>query len=212
MPDQKKSSTMLPVIVIGAALFGFGAYQSMKPKEFEVNKGFEAPPAVSAPNSPSVPDTPSADTSGMTNPRTMQAPDAPPMTKDAAQLAAEADDTTKIEAKVNGKSVKLSISDAPWLQGIMSGALGNFREGVLASLKTEQTKGDINCTPVLTSMTKSAFSGVEKVTCTAKDGGQISAEFDETGDGDLTIEDTNGGSVKVSKNDGDFNVETRNSQ
>jgi hypothetical protein len=202
MAEQKKSSAMLPLIIVGAALFGFGTYQSMKPKEPEVNTGFVTPPEA-----PTAPDSPTPD-----NPRTMQAPDAPPTTKDAAQRAAEAEETTKIEAKVNGASVKLSISDAPWLQGIMSGAFGNFRDGVLASLKTEQAKGDVNCAPVLTSLDSVALARLEKVTCTAKDGGQITGEFDEAGDGELTIEDANSGRVRVSKNDGDFNVETRNSQ
>jgi hypothetical protein len=141
----------------------------------------------------------------------MQAPDAPLATKNEAQRAAEADGTTKIEAKMDGTNVKLSISEAPWMQGIITGAFGNFREGVLKSLKAEQAKGGINCAPVLTKLDVAALAALEKVSCTSKDGGQISGDFDETGDGDLTIEDTDGTRVRVSKNDGDFNVETRNS-
>jgi hypothetical protein len=198
MAENKKSSAMLPLIIVGAALFGFGTYQSMRPKEVEVNKGFERPAVVSTPG-----EAPPA------NPRTMQAPDAPPMTKDAAARAAEAKDTT-ISANVNGADVKLSISQAPWLQGIITGALGNFREGVLKTLKAEQAKGEINCAPVLTTMNAAALAAVEKITCTAKDGSQISGDFDEKGDGDLTVEETGGAQVKVSKNDGDFNVETGN--
>jgi hypothetical protein len=206
MAEQKKSSAMLPLIIVGAALFGFGTYQSMKPKEPEVNTGFVASPETPEPS------TSEPSTSAPANPRTMQAPDAPPVTKDAAQIAAESGDTTKVEAKVNGATVKLSVSDAPWLQGIMTGALGNFREGVLKNLKAEQAKGDVNCAPILTNLNTAALGALEKVSCTAKDGAQITGEFDETGDGELTIEDSNGGRVKVSKNDGDFNVETRNSQ
>jgi hypothetical protein len=199
MAEQKKSSAMLPLIIFGAALFGFGVLQSTRPKEVDVNKGFEAPPAVSAPSQ-----TPPA------NPRTMQAPDAPPMTKDAAALAAEAKDTT-VTANIGGADVKVSISDAPWFQGIVTGAFGNFREGVLKSLKAEQAKGDVNCAPVLTNLDVTALAALEKVSCTAKDGGQISGEFDESGDGDLEIRDSDGATVRVSKNDGDFNVETRDS-
>jgi hypothetical protein len=205
MSEPKRSGgAMLPLIIVGATLFGFGTYQSMRPKDVEVNKGFEAQSSVAAPSTPSPP-----------NPRTMQAPDAPPMPKDAAARAAETTETTettKVEAKTDGANVKLSISDAPWLQGIMSGAFGNFREGVLKSLKAEQAKGDVNCAPVLTNLDMAGLASLEKVTCTAKDGGQIKGEFDETGDGDLTIEDGKGGRVQVSKNDGDFNVETRDAQ
>jgi hypothetical protein len=197
--DTKKSSAMIPLIIVGACLFGFGIFQNARPKAPEINTGFVAPPETPAP--------PPA------NPRTMQAPDAPPLEKDAAQRAAEADTTTNVSATAaSGSELKLSITNAPWLQGIMSGALGNFREGVLGSLKAEQVKGDINCTPVLTKMDKAAFGNVEKVTCTAKDGEQVSAEFDDKGDGEMKVEDANGGVVKVSKNDGDFNIETRNSE
>jgi hypothetical protein len=206
MALPKKSSLMAPLILVGAMLFGFGVYQSKMPKKpepIEVNSGFVATPT---PASPTSPDTPTPQ-----NPRTMQAPDAPPMTKDAAQVAAAVGETTKIEANINGATVKLSLQDAPWLQGIIRGAFGNFREGVLKSLKAEQAKGSLNCAPVLTDIAETAFSNVEKISCTAKDGGQINGEFDEDGEGDLTIEDTNGGRVKVSKSGGDFNVETRNS-
>lgn len=204
MAEPKKSSAMIPLIIVGACLFGLGVYQSMKPKDPEVNTGYVASPQTSLPPKISLPQE--------GNPRTLQAPDAPPMTKDAAQRAAETNTTTDVSAKINGTTVALSISDAPWLQGIMSGALGNFRDGVLGSLKVEQAKGGINCTPVLTKMAESAFTGVEKIACTAKDGGQISGDFKRNGDGDMKVEDPNGGMIKVSKNDGDFNVETRNSQ
>jgi hypothetical protein len=190
MAGPNKTSAMVPLMIVGACLFGLGTYQAMKPKQVEVNKGYEAP----------------------ANPRTMQAPDAPALTKDAAQLAAEADETTLQRTEAQTKDVKIRISDAPWLQGIISGAFGNFREGVLKSLKTEQAKGDVNCAPVLTNMDAAALGALEKVSCTAKDGGQITGEFDKTGDGELQIENTDGAMVKVSKTDGDFNVETRNSK
>jgi hypothetical protein len=197
MAEPKKSSAMLPLIIVGATLFGFGTYQSLKPKDAEVNQGFVAPP-----ESVSIPD----------NPRTMQAPDAPAPEKDAAARAAEATETTKatdLEANVNGVKLKLSVSEAPWLQGIMTGALGNFREGVLKNLKEQQAKGGINCAPLLTNMEQAALSKLEAITCTTKDGGQIKGEFDEAGDGELRIDDTDGARVTVSKNNGDFNVETR---
>lgn len=196
MAEQKKSSAMLPLIIVGAAVFGFGIYQSAATKNPEVNSGFVAPPEIERPE----------------NPRTMQAPDAPSIAKDAAQVAAEADDTTTPAPKAETESVKLQISDAPWLQSLMTGAFGNFRDGVLKTLKAEQTKGDVNCAPVLTNLDVSALAAIEKVSCTAKDGGQISGEFDEKGDGELKVENTDGARVTISKNDGDFNVETRNSQ
>ena len=183
MPEPKKSSAMVPLIIIGACLFGFGTYQSMKPKATEVNSGFVAGPQ---------------------NPRTLQAPDAPPMTKDAAQMAAEADQITTPMSKAEAPRVKLAITEAPWMQGIMTGAFGNFREGVLKVLKAEQAKGGINCAPVLTDI-----SSIEKISCTTKDGAQITGEFDASGDGEFTVEDPSGGRVQVSKNNGDFNVETR---
>jgi hypothetical protein len=198
MAEKQKSSAMIPVIIAGACLFGFGIFQSTRPKEPEVNTGFVAPPQ-----------TPTPPTG---NPRTMQAPDAPAMEKDAAQRAAESDTTTKIDVKFNNGAEKLSTTNAPWLQGIMSGTTGNFRDGVLTSLKGEQAKGNLNCAPVLTDMAQSAFGGVEKIACTAKDGGQIDGDFGNSGDGDLKVEYPDGGMVKVSKNDGDFNVETRVSQ
>jgi hypothetical protein len=194
MAERKRGGAMLPLIIVGATLFAFGAYQSTRPKEPEINKGYEAP-AVTAP----------------ANPRTMQAPDAPPVVKDAAQMAAEADQTTLPAPKSETKSTKIQISDAPWLQGIMTGAFGNFRDGVLKSLKAEQAKGDVNCAPVLTNLDAAALGALEKVSCTAKDGGQISGEFDETGDGEIQIKDADGAKVTVSKNGGDFNVETRDS-
>jgi hypothetical protein len=199
MSDQKKSSAMLPLIIVGAALFGIGAYQSTKPKDPEVNTGFVAPPHVPE-TSPSTP----------ANPLTLQAPDAPPITKDAAQRAAESDAITDSKEKVKGAEVNLSLADAPWLKGLITGAFGNFRESALKSLKAEQAKGDVNCAPVLTGLDVEALAALEKVSCTAKDGSQITGEFDETGDGDLNVEDTKGNRVRVKKQDGDFNVEIRN--
>jgi hypothetical protein len=198
MTEPKKKNGMLPLILVGLGLFGVGVFQSMQPKVPEVNTGFVAPT-----------ETPKA---SLDNPRTMQAPEAPALTKDAAQRAAETDTTTKIDVEVNGAKVKLSTTDAPWLKGIMSGALGNFRDGVLGSLKAEQAKGDVNCAPVLTDMVPASFATIEKIECTAKDGAQIVGDFDDVGDGELQVDYSNGGKVMVSKNDGAFKVETRNSE
>lgn len=139
----------------------------------------------------------------------MQAPDAPAMEKDAAQRAAESDTITMSDVKADKIELKVSPTPAPWLQAIMSNTTGNFRDGVLASLKGEQAKGSLNCAPVLTDTAQSAFAGIEKIACTAKDGGQIDGEFADSGDGDLKAEYPDGTVVKVTKNDGDFNVETR---
>jgi hypothetical protein len=188
MMERKKSGAMLPLIVIGAALFGAGIYQNSRPKVPEVNTGFIAPPPPE-------------------NPRTMQAPDAPPMEKDAAQRAAEADQTTTPPPKSDDKSsVRISLSDVPWIQGLITSKIGNFREGALKSLKTEQDTGGINCSPVLTD----AVSTIEQVSCTAKDGAQIKGEFDEVGDGELRIEATDGATVSILKNETDFRVEVEN--
>lgn len=182
---------MLPLVIVGACLFGFGTYQAMKPKDPEVNTGFIAP----------------AD-----NPRTMQAPAAPPVTKDAAQKAAEASDTTVPTTPSERQKEQPSIANVPWLKTIMAGAFGNFREGVLTSLKAEQTKGAMNCAPALTDMPIAGFIRVATISCTTKDGGQISGDFDEAGEGDLKVEYGDGAQVRVSKNEGDFNVETRNAR
>jgi hypothetical protein len=200
VPEPKKSSAMLPLIIVGATIFAFGTYQSMKPKEPEVNPTF-----VAASETPTSPKTAPA------NPVTMQAPDAPLVGKDAAQDAAEATEITISKAKAETNKVEISVTNAPWLKALMTGVFGNFREGVLGSLKAEQDKGGINCTPVLNTMTDADIAKLEKVSCTGKDGGQITGEFDEDGEGDLRVEYPNGGMVKISKNGGNFNVETRNS-
>ena len=192
---------MLPLIVIGACLFGFGTYQSMKPEEREVNTGFVAP-AVSAPPVSASPG----------NPRTMQAPDAPPVIPDGATVAAREGETTKVEASINGTQVKVALSHAPWLQAIMTGMSGNFREGIVKSLKAEQIKGSINCAPSLNDLAQASIASLDKVTCTAKDGATIDADFNDDGQGNLSVEYPNGGKVEISKDGEDFRVETRDSR
>ncbi len=198
MAEQKRGGgAMLPLIIIGATLFGLGTYQSMRPQArgnsepSEINQGFTAPPQ---------------------NPRTIQAPDNPPIGKDAAQRAAEDSNATERSQAAEVSESKISISNAPWLQNIVTGAFGNFREGVLNNLKLEQAKGGINCSPVLTNLDQAAFANIEKVACTTKDGSQVEAEFDPIGEGEFSVEYPNGGRMQVSKNDGNFNVETRNSR
>jgi hypothetical protein len=192
MADPKRSgSAMFPLIIIGAILFGFGVYQSGRPKDPEVNQGYVAPAQ---------------------NPRTIQAPDNPPIPKDAAQRAAEEVKATQPTVDRSEIEVTTQTPNDPWVQGIMTGAFGNFRAGVLKTLKAEQTKGDINCSPVLTNLDDTALGNVEKIACTAKNGGQIKGEFDEIGEGEFRIDYLNGGMIEVTKSDGDFKVETRNSQ
>ena len=186
---------MLPLIVIGACLFGFGTYQSMKPKAREVNTGFVVP-AVGAPSI--------STSSG--NPRTMQAPDAPPVIPDGATVAAREGETTKVEANINGTQVKVALSHAPWLQAIMTGLSGNFREGIVKSLKAEQTKGSINCAPSLNTLPEAAMASLDKVSCTGMDGATINANFNEDGEGDLSVDYPSGGKVEISKEGGDFRV------
>jgi hypothetical protein len=132
MAEGKKTSAMVPLMIVGACLFGLGTYQAVKPKEVEVNKGYEAP----------------------ANPRTMQAPDAPALTKDAAQLAAEADETTLPPAATVEIAPKTppapTVIDQDWFKALKVEDTLNFRGTVLPVLKKAQIDGAINCSPALT--------------------------------------------------------------
>ncbi len=189
MAGSNKPSAMVPLIIVGACLFGFGAYQSLKPKPPEVNTGFVAPPE---------------------NPRTMQAPVAPVPSPTAADQAAEEAATTEVSVKASPNASSVSLTDTPWLRAIIAGAGGNFRDLVLGGLKEQQVKGNLNCAPVLTNMAPTSFVSVGRIACTAKDGAQIKGDFDRRGDGDLEVEAMDGGGVTISQNDGDFKLETKN--
>jgi hypothetical protein len=192
------------LIIVGATLFAFGAYQSTRPKEVEVNKGFEA--GVSAPQ----------------NPRTIQAPDNPPMEKDAAERAAEATETTlpkSTETPVPVLAVK-TILDEAWFQALQVGDVADFRGRALLALKSQQSVGTINCTPVLTHKSADELAKVERVTCLAKDGVEIKAEFEEaykvnnTGplhsDGEILATAPNDVVVKIQKSGDEFNATREN--
>ena len=154
MAEKKKSSAMVPLILVGAALFAFGAYQTLKPKAPEVNTGFIAP----------------AD-----NPRTMQAPDSPPMGQDAAQRAAADSGTTTSKVAANTASV-ISIFDAPWFKSLQTNT-PDFRGQTLAVFVTQEGNRTLTCKPVLSQKTTAELSAIEKVTCTATDGTTLAAEF-----------------------------------
>lgn len=205
MAEPKRgNSAMLPLIIVGATLFAFGAYQSTRPKEVEVNKGFES--TVSAPQ----------------NPRTIQAPDNPPVEKDAAQRAAEAKETTQpkpAEALEPVPAVK-TILDEAWFQALQVGDVADFRGRALAALKAQQGSGAINCTPVLTQKSVEELAKIERVTCLAKDGVEIKGEFEadykvnDTGpvqnDGEITATAPNDVVVKIQKSGDEFNTTREN--
>jgi hypothetical protein len=200
MAGPNKTSAMVPLMIVGACLFGLGTYQAMKPKQVEVNKGYEAP----------------------ANPRTMQAPDGPAMTKDAAQLAAEADETTLPPAATVAVAPKAppapTILDQDWFKALKIGDTLDFRGTVLPVLKKAQIDGAINCSPALTPKSEAELALVEKVTCLAGDGTQIKAEFgndytDDNGaikrnDGDLVATTPDNKVVKIEKSGNEFNVTT----
>ena len=184
MAKQQGSSMFVPLIIIGATLFGLGAYQALKPKPAEINPTFEA----------------------VDNPRTMQAPPPPAASKDAAQMAAEAGSTKdQISAEPSvAKTTKLN--DAPWLKTIMAGVLGEFRSTVVTALKKEQAKGDLNCSPVLTKASETALGALEEVSCTDKDGAVFTGQFDSDGDGSLEIKSQDQEKITIEKSGGSFSV------
>jgi hypothetical protein len=180
MARQQGSGMMVPLIIIGATLFGLGTWQALKPKEVEVDPTFTVPE----------------------NPRTLQAPPLPESGKDAAQVAAESGAT---EAKNTDISIK--ISDAPWIKAIMGGVLGEFRSTVVKALKDQQSEG-LNCSPALGNLTQDQIQDLEEVTCTDKDGTIITGTFDTVGDGTLEVKDPSGQSVQIRKFEGSFTVQT----
>lgn len=192
MAEQKKSSAMIPLILIGAALFGFGTYQSMKPKEPEVNPTF-----VATPNTPSPPTTPSTATPA--NPLTMQAPDAPPIGKDAAQLAAAAGDTTNVPPQK-------SVLDDPWFEALKVGDARNFRARTMTALKDQQVKGVVNCRPSLAQRSDIAVATLEEVSCTATDGSTIESQFDSDNDGELRAKAPDGSVTRIERSGDAFSV------
>jgi hypothetical protein len=194
MAQGKQPSAMLPLIIVGATLFAFGTYQSMRPKEPEVNKGFVSPPAVSAP----------------ANPRTMQAPDMPAIEKDAAARAAE--DTTTTSPKTAETIVPVapqkSVLDDEWFKPLTVGDTLDFRGRALKTLREQQTKNVIACRPALQRLDDAALAKLEEVSCTATDGSQINGEFDEDNDGTLTATSPDNKVIEITKNGDEFYVKT----
>ena len=184
MAKQQGPGMFVPLIIIGATLFGLGAYQALKPKPAEINPTFEA----------------------VDNPRTMQAPPPPAASKDAAQLAAE-ESATEGQANTKlGTAKTIRLNDAPWLKAIMAGVLGEFRGTVVSALKKEQAKGDLNCSPVLTKASEAALGALEEVSCTDKDGAVFTGQFDSDGDGSLEIKSQDQEKITIEKSGGSFSV------
>jgi hypothetical protein len=184
MAKQKGSGIFVPLIIIGATIFGLGAYQALRPKPVDINPTFEA----------------------LDNPRTMQAPPPPSASKDAAQLAAEESATEGQASAETAATTTLKPDDAPWLKAIMGGVMGEFRSTVVTALQKEQAKGDLNCSPVLTKATEAALTALEEVSCTDKEGAVFTGEFDSDGDGSLEIKSPDREKVTIEKSGGSFSV------
>jgi hypothetical protein len=199
MTERKKSGAMLPLIIVGATLFAFGIFQSTRPPEPEVNSGFTSTPSASTP----------------ANPRTMQAPDAPPSAKNAAQRAAETGDVTA-KIKADALTNTPSVLDEPWFKALRIGDSSDFRGQALAAFKDQQGKGTLNCTPVLTSMTPQQLAAVTRVSCVATDGSQMEAEFSDVdnvgrpdslrSDGEIRATSPDNKVIKIEKNGDEFNA------
>lgn len=184
MAKRQSSGIFVPLIIIGATIFGVGTYHALRPKPVDINPTFEA----------------------VDNPRTMQAPPPPAASKDAAQLAAE-EAATQNEPTSEGTDKKtLKLEDAPWLKAIMGGVLGEFRSTVVKALQKEQSKGELNCSPVLTTASEATLNALEEVSCTAKDGAIFTGQFDSDGDGTLEIKSQDQEKVTIEKSGGAFSV------
>jgi hypothetical protein len=201
MADSKRPSAMIPLIIVGAILFAFGAYQSTRPKEPEVNKGFVPPTAVTAP----------------ANPRTMQAPDLPAVEKDAAARAAESGDVTKI-ATTPEQSSATALLDATWFAPLKSGETLDYRGQALLIFKAQSVAGSLTCSPALARKNDDEVRLLEKVTCLTQDGTKIEGEFEEDyrvgdagplqSDGELTITFPDNKVMTITKNGDEFYTKT----
>jgi hypothetical protein len=184
MARKQGSGMLVPLIIIGATLFGLGAYQALRPEAAQINPTFQA----------------------IDNPRTMQGPPLPAAGKDAARLAAEASATQGQTNAEPGTAQTIRLNDAPWLKAIMAGVLGEFRGTVVSALEKEQAKGGLNCSPVLTKANEAALSVLEEVSCTDKDGAVFTGQFDSDGDGSLEIKSQDKEKVTIEKSGGSFSV------
>ncbi len=184
MAKRPGSGIFVPLMIIGATIFGLGAYHAIRPKPVEINPTFEA----------------------VDNPRTVQGPGLPPMGKDAAQLAAEESATEDKDGTDAVPANTLKLNDAPWLKSIMGGVLGEFRSTVVTALQKEQSKGELNCSPVLTKASDATLKNLEEVSCTAKDGAIFTGQFDADGDGTLEIKSQDKEKVTIEKLGGSFSV------
>lgn len=184
MAKRQGSGMFVPLMIIGATIFGLGAYQATKPKTVDINPTFQA----------------------VDNHHTMQAPPPPEATKDAAQQAAEAAAT---EEKANAEPASantLRLNDAPWLKAIMGGVLGEFRGTVVKALQKEQANGNLNCSPVLTKAPETTLRALEEVSCTDKEGAVFTGQFDSDGDGTLEIKSQDKEKVTIEKSGASFSV------
>jgi hypothetical protein len=196
MAEGKKSSAMLPIIIIGAAMFGFGIFQSTRPPEPEVNQGFVAP------STPTVP----------ANPRTMQAPDAPVVEKDAAERAASSSAVTTPSA------TPAQVIDQAWFAPIKAGETQDFSRLALLAFKAQVAQGTLTCSPAMARMREDEVLLLKKVTCLSDDGTKIESEFTDSykvnnvgplhTDGEITVTTPDKQVIKVVKSGDEFGVMT----
>ena len=184
MAKRQGSGMFVPLMIIGATIFGLGAYQATKPKPVDINPTFQA----------------------IDNPRTMQAPPPPQAGKDAAQLAAEESATEGKSEPAPDPEKTLRLNDAPWLKAIMGGVLGEFRGTVVKALQKEQANGNLNCSPVLTKASEANLSALEEVSCTDREGAVFMGQFDPNGEGTLEIKSQDKEMITIEKSGGKFSI------
>jgi hypothetical protein len=181
------SGFILPLILFGASLFGFGIYQANKPERVEVNKGFET----------TVPKLPGELEASV---------------QDAAQRAAELDTQAPEPVGAASDSVKEKndgdadasgtlelLSDYPWLSSLASSQGAAFREKTIAALVDQTRSGNLACRPNLTKLDAAGVSTLEDVRCLAKAGEEVRVEFDQDGGGNLELEREDGRQIRLSR-------------
>jgi hypothetical protein len=79
------------------------------------------------------------------------------------------------------------LKEVPWLTPLLSATPEPFRARVLSTLSPKQVDGTLNCRPVLSGLTDAARDALAEFSCTAKDGTQISGNFDDADTGEVTV-------------------------
>ena len=185
----QRSGLLVPIIIIGATLFGLGSYSAWR-------KTHHAPEAI---------------VDARDNPRTMQAPPAPDVPKDAAQRAAEQTSITATLPSVSSEvtpngSATTRLTLNPWVMSLMGERPANFRSGVVAQLARAEKDGNLNCAPALKTTLPAAIDALEEIVCTTKTGDKLEGQFDSDGDGRLEIKAPDGEEVSIRKSGTEFSV------